>query len=138
MQDKIDILIDETKSIDIVAFGEKLTLKKLSLKQVLQLTKILGKIFTKYSEQVKSLKMNNKSNSQDVLELFGIIDESEVSEIIAILIAREPSSCIGFSFKEITDIISAVIDLNYDDFSGILKNFQRISSKLTPKVQAVI
>jgi hypothetical protein len=129
------VLVNETNRIEITIGNEKILLKKLSLKQVLKLTKTLGKLFTTYSEQVKALKLDNKSNAQDVMELFNIIDESEVSEIISILIDKEPGFCRELSFKEITDIISAVIDLNYSDFAGILKNIQRISAKLTPAVQ---
>jgi len=128
------VLIDETNCLEVMVRNEKIILKKLSLKQVLKLTKTLGKLFTTYSEQVKALKLDSTSNVHDVLELFNIIEESEVSEIISILINREPGFCRELSFKEITDIISAVIDLNYSDFTGILKNIQRISAKLTPVV----
>ena len=135
MVEELKVLIDESIEHSIKIKDEVLAFKKLSLKQVIQLTKILTKTFGKYSSQVKNLNLNNQSNAQDVLELFNIIDESEVAEIIAILTGKPVEYCLALGFKEITDVVTIVIDINYNDFASILKNFQRISSRLQTKIQ---
>lgn len=130
MEQGIIELIEQGKLIKLTIKGEEITIGKLTLKQVIKLTKLLGKIFSAYSEQIKQIRTEGTTNQQDVLELFNLIDEQEVAEIISVIINKDVEFCLDIDFKALTDIIAGVIELNYADFEGILKNFQRISSIL--------
>lgn len=139
--DEIHNLIPEEKLICIK--DREYKIKKLSIKQVLLLTKfIFNNIYqnkekfavfsTRISEQ------NNQNNLQDVLVLLDLLEEQQIYMLLGILLNEVDLKFIeqNIDFDLGVDIVKNLVELN--NKNNIKKNIQRIMELLSEKKQEQI
>lgn len=136
-------LIPEEKIIAVK--DRQYKIKKLSIKQVLLLTKyIFSNIyqnkdkFAVFTARVSD--KENKNNLQDALLLLELLEEQQIYSFIGILINEDDlkfiEENIGNDFDLCVSIVADVVEVNQK--SNLKKNIQKIMSMLTEQISEQI
>lgn len=127
MPDK-NILVPNNSKVELN--GKIYEIGKLSISQAFKLGQLITTQLLSSQEKLQQLseKANSKtSNAQDIITIIGLLEEESIVEFFQIVL-KDPS------IKEI-DLENAIeivaIVCEYNKFTGIKKNFQRIVSAVT-------
>lgn len=127
--DEISILVPDKTSIMIG--DRKYFIGKLSLKQVIVLSKMISKTlllnikrFSAYKEKFVGIET---TNAQDIYNMMELLDETEIIQLFGILLKEEDTKYLEDNLNLITttDIIVKFLEAN--DWIIVKKNFQTIS-----------
>ena len=124
-------LINESVVVKIK--DRKYVIGKLTLKQVLQLSKFLTKSLLANKNKMDQLKDQTKkssTNAEDILTIIDILDDLDVIRFFSIIL-KEPDqewleSALGLD--NTLEIITALCECN--NFESIKKNFQKLTDLL--------
>jgi hypothetical protein len=127
--DLIANLIPETKIVNVK--DRIYEIKKLSIKQVLLLTKFLFHNIYQNKEKFavfsgRIAEQDNKNNLQDILAIIDLLDESQIYYLIGILINEQDLKFIeeNIDFDLCISIVSDLVELNQK--SNVKKNIQKM------------
>lgn len=127
-------LIPDEKIITIQ--DRQYKIKKLSIKQVLLLTKFIfnniynnKEKFSVFSSRISE--QNNKNNLQDILVMLDLLDEEQIYYLIGVLINETDKKFIedNVDFDLCVNIITDLIEVNQK--SNIKKNLQKVFQLMT-------
>lgn len=127
--DKENILVPVTK--DVIINGRTYQISKLTLGQILKLSKLIFRTIITSKDKLKQLSdttKNNKSNAEDLLAILDLLDEKDIAELTSILLKEKVES---IDFDDSLELVAIVCELN--NFSKVKKNFQRILDVLKTK-----
>lgn len=125
MVDKvIDALLPDKIPIQIK--GKKYLLGKLTIAQIIRLTKELVGIIVKMSEQDKSALMKGNTNFDDILAFFGFINEEQLARVLGIVLREEDYTLlVGIELEELSEMVLAFVKKN--DIGKIWGNVQQVA-----------
>lgn len=126
-----DILLAEFQKKKLVINGREFEIGKLSIKQILQLTKSVSKILLKSAERFKSVDTAGHNMFDDIMSIFEILDIDEIALVLSTALDTDIEFCKTISAEDVTEIIAVVCEQN--DFSKILKNVQRTAGTFKAK-----
>jgi hypothetical protein len=126
----VETLLEPSKELKIA--NKTLKIKKLSLKQLLLLTKWLADI--SQSEKINSESFKgSKSNADDLLKIISLIDDSKLAELIKIFTGEEDKEFIKYNIINdgcvSLEVITAICEIN--DFGRIFGNFTKAVELIT-------
>lgn len=126
----VELLLKEEMKIPVKVQGEEIKVGRLSFLQVTKVMKELGRIFIANSAKFKNIKADGANNIEDIISILEQFDENEIVKLISIVIRKDVSFCSKLSAVEVSEIIRATIEINYDEFQATLKNWKGTARKI--------
>lgn len=125
MKTDAEVLAGEHEKKEIKIQGETFQIGKLKYRQILKLTKAITKMFIRNLKRFKELKADGKNVLEDIVNILDILDESEITDILCIVLEKDIDFCIKLTGVEVSELSRVLYEYNYDDIAGTLKNWQR-------------
>jgi hypothetical protein len=131
-----EILLNET--VEIKLKDRKYNIGKLTLKQVLQLSKFLTKALIANKNKMVQLKersVGSSTNADDIMTILDILEENDVVRFFSIILKENDHSWLeeNLGLEETIEIITALCECN--NFESIKKNFQKLIGLLNQPKQ---
>lgn len=130
MQNDLNILITEEDKKRIVVKDVEIFIGRLSFKKTVKLAKMIAKIFSKYANQFKTIKTTGTTNAEDINQILEMVDETELAEIIALVIDKDAEFALALPPSVSMDIVATFIEFNKDEITALIKNVQRITGAM--------
>ena len=127
-------ITEEMDALELTIGTEKILIKKLSVRKVVNVSKVISKLLIKYAAKLKTFRTDTKTNLEDIFQLIDIIEPEELGAVLSVIIDKPAEYCLDLSFKTVSDIITYIYERNYEDIKELLKNWQGILAK-TPESQ---
>jgi hypothetical protein len=120
-----EVLAQEKEKTEIKIQGEIFQIGKLKYRQILKLTKAITKMFIRNIKRFRELKADGKNILEDIMNIMDILDESEITDILCIILEKDMGFCSDLTACELSELSRILYEYNYDDIAGTLKNWQR-------------
>lgn len=130
-------LTEENDATELTIGTEKILLKKLSVRKVINLSKVISKLLIKYAAKLKNFRTDTKTNLEDIFQFIEMIEADELGAVLSVIIDKPPDFCLDLSLKTASDIITYIYDRNYEDIKELLKNWQGILAKTREQNPAI-
>jgi hypothetical protein len=130
----IETILEPSKEIKIA--DKILKIKKLSLKQLLLLTKWFADISQSVKVNADTFK-GSKNNADDLIKILEIVNEEKVINLFSLLSNEQDGEFIKNKILDdgavALEVINAICEMN--DFGRIFGNFQKAVELITKQVQ---
>ena len=122
-----NVLIPDEQKVELN--GKVYAIGKLGISQAFKLGQLITTQILSSQEKLKQLeeKTKNTSNTQDMITIVGLLDEKSVIELFQIIL-KDPTIK-ELDLEKAIEIIAIVCE--YNKFSGVKKNVQRIVKAVT-------